>query len=55
MTRLSVPLDQAIAAKQRARRQAIRFPLWNRWLAVKLRAKVHLADMWNDLVYLVRG
>jgi len=37
------------------RRQAIHFPFRNRWLAVKVRTKVHLSEMWEDLVYLVRG
>jgi hypothetical protein len=54
VTRLSVPLDQAIEARRRAR-QAIRFPLRNRWLVFKVRLKVHLADLWTELKYLVRG
>jgi len=52
VTRLSVPLDQAQATR---RRHLAHFPLRNRWLVFKVRVKVRLAELWEDLVYLVRG
>jgi hypothetical protein len=43
------------ASRTETRRQAIRFPFRNRWLAVKVRTKIHLSEMWADLIYLVKG
>jgi len=52
VTRLSVPLAEAQAARRRA---LVHFPLRNRWLVFKVRLKLRLAELWDDLVYLARG
>ncbi len=49
----------AMTARQRHgdRRRAQQLPFRNRWLIVKLRTRLRVTwrDLWEDLIYLVRG
>jgi len=47
--------SRAVNRRDWTRRHNQRFPFRNRWLIVKARERSNWREVWEDLIYLVRG